>query len=1161
MRFTKVRFIVKQASLALACLCASGNIRAETVEINFDPPAFQDGQVLARVGDIGFFGNVKVFRPSIATQSPPQALHASQWCASTACPTASYVISISLQRPATEVSLRVGSELPPASAIFCFPEGTSCGVYAQLIGRATNNPIVQTGEVLVFDASTMSAPITRELRISDPYGRINGVDLYVVGRGPYHEINNPGRVQIDNLRVTFPDSPLPQEPQPPAAPTIQILEPSSPIPYPYQFTASGRWTSPAGVYGLCLRVNEDVPVINRLCTDNTTRGTDTFSINLNLPTLPPTGNVLNVGIVDLAGRKVTASRPLQLLPPPPPVVNISTPAAATTWTPGTQTPIAVGGSSWIPGGVAGFCVRVSQPPSTVSTPARADCQDQNRIGSNGTFSGVPIDETKLRPGSNEITAFAYDAWGQVGKSTVRGTVPANLRITGVEITQGSQTFDTPSSSGPYIGVKLRKGIPTIVRVFANASAGGPFPGINATLEGFRSDVRAGEVSLGILLPDNGRRDLSAGFQLSLADRVPPNGSYVFTLPISWTANSSIRLRATVNNPGFSGTAVECSFCRPDNVVDVSSINFYDPLASQTISPVNIRWRNAGGLLMDSPPPNSVFADFATMAPMPASTLTIRPYVAVIDASKFETSAGPIRPNGIPTTGVCDTACQGELFGLVSGFENSAQPGFTIGISTAGVQGYTAPVPYAFPPRIEMVAVASTTFNIESLKLQVGHEVLHQFGFLHASGNCRAQGQVSTSWPPDFEGRLQGVGLDRRPNSGGTPGTYLAIVDRPAPLNAHDVMSYCAVGQATRDWLSPRYWNSFGDTFTFGIFCGQGNCTFGAAPEPPDSKATYRALALEGEGGSWSIIDVARGHVPRGYTALSSSGSRQPLAGEDVRFLAQRRDGSTLSLPATVEQGFDRGSGGRLAIVEIPATDLRSIALLVRGVEKARRVASAKAPTIVVPQPIRFEPVANSNEVRVAWQVADEDGGPLSIRVEYSLDDGAKFHPIGVTADRNGMELPKRLFSAANAARLRFVVSDGFNEMQFVSDAFKSEGDLPVVAIREPVADLEMLSTGTLNLIGAAFNDRGEAIPEGDLRWSIDGKPFATGLVAEFVQPRRGRHVVTLVATDYLGREAQVSRVVVVKDGNIERIGTRDTWRVLLVILLFALLLVTIRWRR
>ena len=67
-----------------------------------------------------------------------------------------------------------------------------------------------------------------------------------------------------------------------------------------------------------------------------------------------------------------------------------------------------------------------------------------------------------------------------------------------------------------------------------------------------------------------------------------------------------------------------------------------------------------------------------------------------------------------------------------------------------------------------------------------HEVMHQFGLVHASAACGGGGE---SWPPDQLGYLDGIGV----NTTTEPYQFIAAgsPDFPSYPHAYDLMSYCA----------------------------------------------------------------------------------------------------------------------------------------------------------------------------------------------------------------------------------------------------------------------------------------------------------------------------------------------------------------------------------
>ena len=852
-----------------------------------------------------------------------------------------------LKKKASEISVRVsGSEITPLANFYCFPEGTDCSVYARLVGYDESGTIiVDSRDVALFNAGSaigLGAPITRELKVSDPYGRIAGAAVFV-GKGTFsHDSGNPGRVQIDQLRVDFVTGTPPAPPPPrPHHRRFRFCSRRLRSVTRTGFQIEGTWSAPAGLLGLCVRINEPVP-LQQFCTNNATLTDTTFSLEAYREALDPTGNVINVSIVDLLGRQVTVSRPFSPQPPPPPLVSIWSPSAGV-WNATGGTLPTLSGSTWVVGTPRGFCVRITPAASPQPAPAASACNEVARLNANGKFTGIPLDPAKLQPGANDVTVYVYDAWGRMGQASVRGTVPANIRISGVEITQGSQTFAMNAATGAYYGTELARGLRTIVRVFASTPSGGPFPGVNATLEGFVPDMlNGGEKSAGaILLPDNGKQSVTIGPILApLATRAKPDAAFVFTLPTSWTLQSGLRLRAIVNNPLFTGTVTECTGCAQDNRVDVTQINFQNPLPTMTVSPVEIRWWDTTPAAKDPLPSESVFAELRAMLPLTDGQLVVRPYVGRIDLGN-STPSTTAAANLIDNNGSCTGTCPGNVFGAVSNFEQSNQPGLTIGITTAQLRGLTSPVPFVrFPDQqaIENIAMASTTFNVLPLRLQVAHEVMHQSGFLHASGSCGAQDQLSEAWPPDLSGRLQGIGLDRRTGSGPTAGTYAVIADDAPPGDAYDLMSYCAPrGQS---WLSPRYWSRFGKAFTASLPCLSITCQYAGVPS--GGRSGYRVMARQESSGAWTIVSVMRSLMPA--PQRQERGSVQLIGRDDT--------GRVVASIATEPVEIADDPGARLIAADLRAEALNSVALVVANRTVASRTASATVPRITTRVPDR-----------------------------------------------------------------------------------------------------------------------------------------------------------------------------------------------------------------
>jgi hypothetical protein len=134
-----------------------------------------------------------------------------------------------------------------------------------------------------------------------------------------------------------------------------------------------------------------------------------------------------------------------------------------------------------------------------------------------------------------------------------------LRVQGLELTQGIQTFTLPtptppSRTVPYSGVKLVAGMPAVVRVFADApNAPAPISNVGAQLVG--TDSAGRPLPGSPLFPVSGVLPLSdtGSATVPLSERYSSVSGYDFALPLSWLENAPITLTATLTPPPESLT--------------------------------------------------------------------------------------------------------------------------------------------------------------------------------------------------------------------------------------------------------------------------------------------------------------------------------------------------------------------------------------------------------------------------------------------------------------------------------------------------------------------------------------------------------------------------------------------------------------------------------
>jgi hypothetical protein len=1120
MRILRIALLVQFAFLASAATTA-----AQTVTIDFDAPDYLSGTVLNRVDNINFHSPATLFTPThVVTYSGTQALRVSDVCQTTDCTNNAYRMDIRFGQPLTptgsiispkradSVSMMMGAD---SIGLSCFPEGTSCAIYARLSGFDDQGHLIaDSGDVFLLDSSSLStgaysAPINHPIAITDPQARIVRVTL-VYGKGTFNHdggIPFPGEPQIDHLVVNFPET-LPSQGTPPPAPTLQITAPinGSQRSVPYGVHLQGSVTAPGGLATFCYGVNTPEPNESGCHNNTDLHPDDTFDIDIPDNMLGPS-NTLFVTVWDLAGQHTTKSVSLTAVAPPPPVITLYSPTN-NQWIDPTKIN-SINGTVRTVGALQGFCVRIDSP----TVPTAGTCvQDLSAIKSINT-QWQPLSFTKmlspnqLTIGAHHITVFAVDRWNQFGRADVDTSTPTDFRVVGMEITQGIQTIDIPlnvSGFAPYTGVNLRVGVPTVVRVFANTAFAGSYTGVRMLLNAFAPDQHNVEMPVGSALPDSSPAALSMGpLSVTPSMRADPAGAYVFTLPTSWTQQNGLRLQAQLMPP-FG--AQECPTCTTNNTFSVTSINF-GPAAGIKIASVALTFVDSTGTFNSPGAPSTVFAEAINLMATPASNVIVLPYAGSIDVSDL---VGPIGPGG--TTAPCrewTSICQARIYSRMRIWEAlHPQDADWMGVGPVDVGWTVAPI-----------GIANSNILINA----VAHELFHDLGYYHASGACGADDFIL--WPPDERGFIHGVGLDRRMNqvdsTGKWTGRYRILMDGSAGVtNYYDLMSYCTYNHDDITWISVDNWNVFGGTFPNGLFpyLDAFSGTIGSGSAPLANRETKPVL--KGESPLVTALLDPQGQVH--FLSIATVPYEKPSASirlkSDYVFVARNRQGTeTARIPATVELNtghHNEGPEPRIILsARIPTKDVDSLEVEYKGKAVAKRVRSKSAPVVQFLSAEKGMSISRAESVETKWQATDNDGDPLEIRIEFSERKDKPFRPLFIGPNRGALKLGGHLFSATTQGRLRIIANDGFNETTQIMEPIVVSAAPPMLEILSPADATALPSTTPVRLRAAAFGDGDMPLSGEQIHWSLDGAAVGTGLEVEVRNLKPGKHVATVTATE------------------------------------------------
>lgn len=382
---------------------------------------------------------------------------------------------------------------------------------------------------------------------------------------------------------------------------------------------------------------------------------------------------------------------------------------------------------------------------------------------------------------------------------------------------------------------------------------------------------------------------------------------------------------------------------------------------------------------------------------------------------------------------------------------------------------------------------------------------------HVNG-CSAAGP-DPNWPYNNDD-IQEVGFDTRlPWSDGT-GTR----DTAIPATVPDIMSYCQSGRLPTKWISPYRWQHLFNRFNLPMITGAGEV--GVAQVQRNVLYVSGRLTRDGAGTLNPLLIqpgiVSTGIAPGEYAieVLNSDGAviqRTPFPASFVD-----PEGDVLS---EVSFSFELNAPSDAAQVV-----LRHGARVLDS-----RLRSRRSPTVTLLQPNGGEQWSGVQTIR--WSASDPDGDALSATLLYSPDDGGSWYPVAGNLQGNAYSVDTATLPAGRAARLRVIVSDGFNNAQDDSDAVFAV--LATGAERAPQAVIVLPESGAQAPAGARVVFEGAAsdvdepvLPDEVFIWSSGGTVFGVGRRVEAVLPN-GAHEITLTVVDRDGNQGRATRLLLV----------------------------------
>lgn len=189
--------------------------------------------------------------------------------------------------------------------------------------------------------------------------------------------------------------------------------------------------------------------------------------------------------------------------------------------------------------------------------------------------------------------------------------------------------------------------------------------------------------------------------------------------------------------------------------------------------------------------------------------------------------------------------------------------------------------------------------------------------------------------------------------------------------------------------------------------------------------------------------------------------------------------------------------------------------------------SANAPKVTMLSPA---PGPAGRQLVVAWRAEDADGDALEAMVRYSPDGGQTFIPLSGRSKANQLRVSTERLPASDKGMIQVLVTDGFNTSTAEVHGVALAGNRPPrVAITRPADGSVFPSGANVALVAAAHDPEDGEVAADAILWvsDRDGK-LGTGAVLNTASLSRGGHLITAVATDAAGAQAQAAVKIAVR---------------------------------
>ena len=727
----------------------------------------------------------------------------------------------------------------------------------------------------------------------------------------------------------------------------------------------------------------------------------------------------------------------------------------------------------------------------------------------------------------------------------------SMAVTSMEVTQSIQSLTN--------SVVLIKDKRTFVRVYVHAN-GTSVPGVTAILE---ATSMSGELPLA---PVN-----SVGTTLTVRtspNRNDINQSFLFELPYSWTEQNNLTLRATLNpykvplEDTYTDDQVTTTVnfnTSPTLSVEFFRLNYtlngnnYSPRITADILHTYswiLRAYPIGGGVGDSFKPR--LWDVAGGTQLGAYVNTTDPLCAQVyshpndDISLCASYVAngwlyyyrQATISGDLNVGLNPTAFYYGMISDASGFFPRGQ----------AMYSQTSVGPAGTPGQFFNLGQGWDTDGTYA-DWYAAHEIGHSLGRAHpnagsdnpatpnTSENCGHSrsdpsfpyGDTSHSTAPigPSNGSIEGFDV-------GDPGFGIKPAVLPSSI-WNDVMSYCS-----NQWLSDY-------TYTAMYNYMKAHPSVALGPASPaltgDFLVTVGVINPTAGTGAFSLVRRAS-TVNSVTTATETVYSLRQYNASNALLANQKIDTDSLDIQGP-------GNTGVVGFVDTMALVAGAHRIdLVRNSDShvlASVTISAHAP-VVSNVALQGAPNPVTGVVTLNWNASDADGNPLTYDISYSHDNGVSFQPILSGLSAKTAQIDTATLGGGSAI-LRVTASDGVNTGHADSASFTMATKPPTPYILTPTNNDTIQYGQLVNFEGMALDPQDSTVADSGLVWKMGATVLGTGPHLSDATLPVGSDVITLQATDSVGKTASTNVTVIVSDNldlpgpNLSAGPTNVAWQV------------------